>query len=70
MISLISLLENIQLASVVVLALCSFFYLRQLNKLKRERKLTHFESVMSIICQLAYILLAVTSLLLLLGTKV
>lgn len=38
-----NLLENIYEFSIAVLLICSIFYVRQLKKTKRERKLTPFE---------------------------
>ncbi|WP_407656615.1 hypothetical protein [Lentibacillus cibarius] len=64
MIALVSLLENIHEASVLLLLLCSFFYYRHLKKLKRERKLSSFEITMFILTQLAYLLWAGSYLLL------
>ncbi|MCH4566779.1 hypothetical protein [Bacillus wiedmannii] len=42
----VSLLENIYKISIAVLLLCSFFSVRLLKKIKRERKLTTFEFTM------------------------
>jgi uncharacterized protein with PQ loop repeat len=53
---LINVLENIYGLSIAILLLCSFFYVRQLKKTKRERKLTTFESAMYLITQIAIIL--------------
>ncbi|TMN22171.1 hypothetical protein FH966_04000 [Lentibacillus cibarius] len=61
---MVSLLENIHEASVLLLLLCSFFYYRHLKKLKRERKLSSFEITMFILTQLAYLLWAGSYLLL------
>ena len=49
---LISVLENIYGISAALLLLCSFFYVRQLKKLRRERKLTPFEFAMYIIIRI------------------
>ncbi|WP_244547988.1 MULTISPECIES: hypothetical protein [unclassified Bacillus (in: firmicutes)] len=65
---LISLLENIHKAAVLLLVLCSFLYYRQLKKVKRERNLSSFEFTMYILTQLAYFLWAGSLLLLLFGT--
>ncbi|MFZ0444759.1 MAG: hypothetical protein WAM95_08985 [Bacillus sp. (in: firmicutes)] len=53
---MINVLENIYGLSIAILLLCSFFYVRHLNKTKRERKLTIFESAMYLITQIAIIL--------------
>ena len=53
---MINVLENIYGLSIAILLLCSFFYVRQLKKTKRERKLTTFESAMYLITQIAIIL--------------
>ena len=53
---LINVLENIYGLSIAILLLCSLFYVRQLKKTKRERKLTTFESAMYLITQIAIIL--------------
>lgn len=49
---LISVIENIYGLSTAILLLCSFFYVRQLKKVKRERKLTPFESAMYLIIRI------------------
>ncbi|MEG0259642.1 MAG: hypothetical protein RR595_14360 [Lysinibacillus sp.] len=67
MIILRSLLENIHTASLAILLICSFFYYRQLKKMKRKRRLSTFEFSMYIILQLAYLLSASSYLLILLG---
>lgn len=61
------LLESLQQLGVLLLLVCSFFYYRHLKKEKRERKLSSFEFSMIIIIQLAYILWAGSSLLLILS---
>ncbi|HDR4421683.1 MULTISPECIES: hypothetical protein [unclassified Bacillus (in: firmicutes)] len=60
----VSLLENIYKISIAVLLLCSFFSVRLLKKLKRERKLTTFEFTMYVIIRIA-ILFWLTSFILL-----
>lgn len=49
----VSLLENIYKISIAVLFLCSFFSVRLLKKIKRERKLTTFEFTMYVIIRIA-----------------
>ena len=49
----VSLLENIYKVSIAVLLLCSFFSVRLLKKIKRERKLTTFEFTMYVIIRIA-----------------
>ncbi|ASI77416.1 hypothetical protein OCD90_27125 [Bacillus pacificus] len=49
----VSLLENIYKISIAVLLLCSFFSVRLLKKLKRERTLTSFEFTMYVIIRIA-----------------
>ncbi|HDR3489767.1 hypothetical protein QMA02_02155 [Bacillus wiedmannii] len=49
----VSLLENIYKISIAVLLLCSFFSVRLLKKIKRERKLTTFEFTMYVIIRIA-----------------
>lgn len=53
---MINVLENIYGLSIAILLLCSFFYVRQLKKTKRERKLTTFELAMYLITQLTIVL--------------
>ncbi|WP_310193987.1 hypothetical protein [Neobacillus niacini] len=53
---LINVLENIYGLSIAILLLCSFFYVRQLKKTKRERRLTNFEFAMYLITQIAIVL--------------
>ena len=53
---LINILENIYGLSIAILLLYSFFYVRQLKKTKRERKLTTFEFAMYLITQIAIVL--------------
>ncbi|PEO55613.1 hypothetical protein [Bacillus wiedmannii] len=60
----VSLLENIYKISIAVLLLCSFFSVRLLKKIKRERKLTTFEFAMYVIIRIA-ILFWLTSFILL-----
>ncbi|HDR6311217.1 TPA: hypothetical protein QCU60_003136 [Bacillus cereus] len=60
----VSLLENIYKISIAVLLLCSFFSVKLLKKIKRERKLTTFEFTMYVIIRIA-ILLWLTSFILL-----
>lgn len=60
----VSLLENIYKISIAVLLLCSFFSVRLLKKIKRERKLTTFEFTMYVIIRMA-ILFWLTSFILL-----
>ncbi|HDR4761592.1 TPA: hypothetical protein ACQ75Q_005894 [Bacillus thuringiensis] len=60
----VSLLENIFKISIAVLLLCSFFSVRLLKKIKRERKLTTFEFTMYVIIRIA-ILFWLTSFILL-----
>ncbi|MGN5648605.1 hypothetical protein [Bacillus sp. Brlt_9] len=60
----VSLLENIYKISIAVLLLCSFFSVRLLKKIKRERKLTTFEFTMYVIIRIA-ILVWLTSFILL-----
>ena len=49
----ISLIENVYKISIAVLLLCSFFSVRLLKKIKRERKLTTFEFTMYVIIRIA-----------------
>lgn len=49
----VSLLENIYKISIAVLLLCSFFSVRLLKKIKRERKLITFEFTMYVIIRIA-----------------
>lgn len=60
----VSLLENIYKISIAGLLLCSFFSVRLLKKIKRERKLTTFEFTMYVIIRIA-ILFWLTSFILL-----
>ncbi|MFU2030377.1 hypothetical protein [Bacillus wiedmannii] len=60
----VTLLENIYKISIAVLLLCSFFSVRLLKKIKRERKLTTFEFTMYVIIRIA-ILFWLTSFILL-----
>lgn len=60
----ISLLENVYKISIAILLLCSFFSVRILRKIKRERKLTPFEFTMYVIIRIA-ILFWLTSFILL-----
>ncbi len=60
----ISLLENVYKISIAILLLCSFFSVRLLRKIKRERKLTPFEFTMYVIIHIA-ILFWLTSFILL-----
>ncbi|MGH1045165.1 MULTISPECIES: hypothetical protein [Bacillus] len=60
----ISLLENVYKISIAILLLCSFFSVRLLRKIKRERKLTPFEFTMYVIIRIA-ILFWLTSFILL-----
>ncbi|CAM3877955.1 hypothetical protein BAQ48_02050 [Bacillus luti] len=60
----VSLLENIYKISIAILLLCSFFSVRLLKKIKRERKLTTFEFTMYVIIRIA-ILFWLTSFILL-----
>lgn len=60
----LSLLENIYKISIAVLLLCSFFSVKLLKKIKRERKLTTFEFTMYVIIRIA-ILFWLTSFILL-----
>ncbi|HGH7179635.1 hypothetical protein DXB51_23795 [Bacillus cereus] len=60
----VSLLENIYKISIAILLLCSFFSVRLLKKMKRERKLTTFEFTMYVIIRIA-ILFWLTSFILL-----
>ncbi len=60
----ISLLENVYKISIAILLLCSFFSVRLLRKVKRERKLTPFEFTMYVIIRIA-ILFWLTSFILL-----
>ncbi|MCU5498005.1 MULTISPECIES: hypothetical protein [Bacillus] len=60
----VSLLENIYKISIAVLLLCSFFSVKLLKKIKRERKLTTFEFIMYVIIRIA-ILFWLTSFILL-----
>lgn len=60
----ISLLENVYKISISILLLCSFFSVRLLRKIKRERKLTPFEFTMYVIIRIA-ILFWLTSFILL-----
>ncbi|WP_223261339.1 hypothetical protein [Bacillus wiedmannii] len=57
-------LENIYKISIAVLLLCSFFSVKLLKKIKRERKLTTFEFTMYVIIRIA-ILFWLTSFILL-----
>ncbi|WP_090912057.1 MULTISPECIES: hypothetical protein [unclassified Bacillus (in: firmicutes)] len=68
MILLISLLENIYKISIAILLLCSFFYVRQFKKMRRERKLSFFESAIYIISQIAIFLWLASFLLLRYGS--
>ncbi|MGM2819002.1 hypothetical protein [Bacillus cereus group sp. Bce001] len=49
----VSLLENIYKISIAVLLLCSFFSVRLLRKIKRERNLSSFEFTMYVIIRIA-----------------
>ncbi|WP_433773312.1 hypothetical protein [Bacillus wiedmannii] len=49
----ISLIENVYKISIAVLLLCSFFSVRLLKKIKRERKLSPFEFTMYVIIRIA-----------------
>ncbi|EJS67044.1 hypothetical protein ICU_03114 [Bacillus cereus BAG2X1-1] len=49
----ISLIENVYKMSIAVLLLCSFFSVRLLKKIKRERKLSPFEFTMYVIIRIA-----------------
>ncbi|PGB01568.1 hypothetical protein [Bacillus toyonensis] len=49
----ISLLENVYKISIAILLLCSFFSVRLLKKIKRERKLSPFEFTMYVIIRIA-----------------
>ncbi|MDV6035290.1 hypothetical protein N7X28_01955 [Bacillus sp. SM-B1] len=49
----VSLLENIYKISIAVLLLCSFFSVRLLRKIKRERNLSPFEFTMYVIIRIA-----------------
>ncbi|HDR7794649.1 TPA: hypothetical protein QCY19_004759 [Bacillus luti] len=60
----ISLLENVYKISIAILLLCSFFSIRLLKKIKRERKLSPFEFTMYVIIRIA-ILFWLTSFILL-----
>jgi len=60
----VSFLENIYKISIAVLLLCSFFSVKLLKKIKRERKLTTFEFTMYVIIRIA-ILFWLTSFILL-----
>ncbi|MGK0531708.1 hypothetical protein [Bacillus sp. 'calajunan'] len=60
----VSLLENIYKISIAVLLLCSFFSVKLLKRIKRERKLTTFEFTMYVIIRIA-ILFWLTSFILL-----
>ncbi|KAB2443732.1 hypothetical protein [Bacillus luti] len=60
----VTLLENIYKISIAILLLCSFFSVRLLKKIKRERKLTTFEFTMYVIIRIA-ILFWLTSFILL-----
>ncbi|PEK03783.1 hypothetical protein CN558_16845 [Bacillus wiedmannii] len=60
----VTLLENIYKISIAVLLLCSFFSVKLLKKIKRERKLTTFEFTMYVIIRIA-ILFWLTSFILL-----
>ncbi|MEK4864460.1 hypothetical protein NSU10_09270 [Bacillus sp. FSL E2-8895] len=60
----ISLLENVYKISIAILLLSSFFSVRLLRKIKRERKLTPFEFTMYVIIRIA-ILFWLTSFILL-----
>ncbi|MEK4573749.1 hypothetical protein NSS74_14750 [Bacillus sp. FSL E2-8868] len=60
----ISLLENVYKISIAILLLCSFFSVRLLRKIRRERKLTPFEFTMYVIIRIA-ILFWLTSFILL-----
>ncbi|MED4473871.1 MULTISPECIES: hypothetical protein [Bacillaceae] len=61
---MVTLLEEIHQASILLLLVCSFLYYRHLKKIKRERELTPFEFSMFIVTQLAYLLWAGSYLLL------
>ncbi|KAA0764199.1 hypothetical protein [Bacillus sp. SH5-2] len=49
----ISLIENVYKISIAVLLLCSFFSVRLLKNIKRERKLSSFEFTMYVIIRIA-----------------
>ncbi|MCU5147520.1 hypothetical protein OCB70_09355 [Bacillus cereus] len=49
----VSLLENVYKMSIAVLLLCSFYSVRLLKKIKRERNLTPFEFTMYVIIRIA-----------------
>ena len=64
---LVSLLENTSQVSAIILLLCSIYYYRHFKKVKRERKLTKFESFIYVITQVALFLCAGSYLLLFLN---
>ncbi|PGP42440.1 hypothetical protein CN993_19675 [Bacillus thuringiensis] len=49
----VSLLENVYKMSIAILLLCSFYSVRLLKKIKRERNLTPFEFTMYVIIRIA-----------------
>ncbi|HFK1398382.1 MULTISPECIES: hypothetical protein [Bacillus] len=49
----IVLLENIYKISIAILLLCSFYFVRLLKKIKRERNLSPFEFTMYVIIRIA-----------------
>ncbi|NBJ68935.1 hypothetical protein D1839_05540 [Roseburia sp. 1XD42-34] len=65
--SYINILNNINDLSILLLLLSSFFYYIQLRQIKRERKLTTFETSMYILTQVAYLLWAGSYLLMILS---
>lgn len=57
---MIIMIEILQVVAVALLVFSSFMYLNDLNKRKKQRKWTTFESVMSVIVQTAILMLAVS----------
>ncbi|OZU89602.1 hypothetical protein CIL03_00170 [Virgibacillus indicus] len=52
--------EALRTISIVILVFSSAFYLRHLEKTKKQNKLSTFEFTMYIIIQIAYILFAIS----------
>lgn len=64
---MVSLVESINEATILLLWLCGYAYLRLLKRTKRERKLTGFEVLMYILTYLGTYIYAASYLLLIFG---